>query len=207
MLANLIERLSTSGVTARAAMAGSWEAAHARFASRPTIVVSLAGTGRRSCPCRWRHCTFRPTPWTGCGDYTSSGLRIWRTRPARLSPYASAPKSGRRLGQALGHLAEPIDPIRTTEIAEACCAFDEPIGAAKTIATALSWNASSACRLRFEVSCAASVQVALPGQLRRQPMQQNVKALGGFRTVCLNATQACPARRQADSISPASASA
>lgn len=109
-------------------------------------------------------------------------MRIWRTRPARLSPYASGPKPGRRLDQALGHLAEPIDPIRATEIAEACCAFDEPIGAAKTIATAPSWNAGSACRLRFEVSYAASVQIALPGQLRRQPMQQNVKALGGFRT-------------------------
>lgn len=41
MLANLIERLSTSGVMARAAMAGSWEAAQARAgAARLTIVVS-----------------------------------------------------------------------------------------------------------------------------------------------------------------------
>jgi protein ImuB len=41
---------------------------------------------------------------------------------------------GRRLDQALGHVAEPITPIRPTELIEVRRSFAEPITAAETIA-------------------------------------------------------------------------
>jgi protein ImuB len=44
------------------------------------------------------------------------------------------PEIGRRLDQVLGHLAEPIDPIRPPEVIEVRRGFAEPIAAAETIA-------------------------------------------------------------------------
>ncbi|CAM5592564.1 protein ImuB [Aquamicrobium terrae] len=44
------------------------------------------------------------------------------------------PKIGRRLNQALGDLAEPVDPVRVPELVEVRRVFGEPIGAAETIA-------------------------------------------------------------------------
>ena len=44
------------------------------------------------------------------------------------------PELGRRLDQALGRLAEPIEPVRPPDLIEVRRAFAEPIGAAETIA-------------------------------------------------------------------------
>ena len=44
------------------------------------------------------------------------------------------PELGRRLDQAMGRLAEPIEPVRPPELIEVRRAFAEPIGAAETIA-------------------------------------------------------------------------
>jgi protein ImuB len=44
------------------------------------------------------------------------------------------PEPGRRLDQAIGHAAEPIEPIRPEETIEVRRIFAEPIGAAETIA-------------------------------------------------------------------------
>jgi protein ImuB len=44
------------------------------------------------------------------------------------------PELGRRLDQATGRIAEPIEPIRSEELIEVRRAFAEPIGAAETIA-------------------------------------------------------------------------
>jgi protein ImuB len=44
------------------------------------------------------------------------------------------PEIGRRLDQALGHVVEPIAPIRPAELIEVRRSFAEPITAAETIA-------------------------------------------------------------------------
>ena len=44
------------------------------------------------------------------------------------------PLLGRRLDQAMGHLAEPIDPIRPPDLIEARHVFAKPIGAPENIA-------------------------------------------------------------------------
>ena len=44
------------------------------------------------------------------------------------------PELGRRLDQALGRIAEPIDPVRPPDLVEVRRAFAEPIGAPETIA-------------------------------------------------------------------------
>ena len=44
------------------------------------------------------------------------------------------PELGRRIDQAVGILAEPIEPVRWPDLIDARQAFAEPIGAAETIA-------------------------------------------------------------------------
>lgn len=55
------------------------------------------------------------------------------------------PELGRRLDQAMGRIAEPIDPIRSQELIEVRRAFAEPIGAAETIARYIDKLATQLC--------------------------------------------------------------
>jgi protein ImuB len=47
--------------------------------------------------------------------------------------WRTATKLGRRLDQATGQIAEPIEPIRPQELIEVRRAFAEPIGAAERL--------------------------------------------------------------------------
>jgi protein ImuB len=55
-------------------------------------------------------------------------------RPRAPLTLRFGPELGRRLDQALGQSAEPIEPIRPPDLIEVRRAFAEPIGAAETIA-------------------------------------------------------------------------
>lgn len=55
------------------------------------------------------------------------------------------PELGRRLDQATGRIAEPINPIRPKEVIEARRAFAEPIGAAETISRHIGQLAGQLC--------------------------------------------------------------
>lgn len=136
MLADLVDRLMASGLSARAALADSWGAAHAlaRFVARPTIVVP-AGRGGQA---------ILPLPLAALrlpADMIQSLRRLGFDRIEDLAQKPRAPLTlrfgpelGRRLDQAFGRLSEPIDPIRPPDIAEVRRVFGEPIGAAETIA-------------------------------------------------------------------------
>jgi protein ImuB len=135
MLKGMVERLSASGIAARAAIADSWGAAHAlaRTSARPTLVVP-AGESKKAVL-----------------DLPIAALRLPKTMVedlsvlgfARIGELAAKPRApltlrfgpelGRRLDQALGRLSEPIDPIRPPDLIEVRRVFAEPIGAPETI--------------------------------------------------------------------------
>lgn len=136
MLDALIGRLIMSGVAARAAIADSWGAAHA---------LALCG-GSSTCVA---------PPGHGASVLSAlplEALRLPRTMSADLGvlgferigdllvqPRAPltlrfGPQLGRRIDQALDHLAEPIEPVRPPDLISVRRAFPEPIGAAETIA-------------------------------------------------------------------------
>jgi protein ImuB len=136
MLDGLLGRLMMSGVTARAAIADSWGAAHAlaRFAARPTIIAPLGHdtsaiavlplSALRLAPAQVA--TLRTLGFERIGDLLS--------QPRAPLTLRFGPELGRRIDQARGDMAEPIEPARSEELVEVRRAFAEPIGAAETIA-------------------------------------------------------------------------
>jgi protein ImuB len=136
MLDALVGRLTLSGVAARAAVADSRGAAHAlaRHAARPTFVA----------PPRHGPSVLMPLPLealrlpaTMASDLRAVGFeRIGDLLAQPRAPLARrfGPELIRRIDQALGELAEPIEPVRPADPIETRRVFAEPIGAAETIA-------------------------------------------------------------------------
>ena len=136
VLTDMIERLHAVGITARAAMADTWGAAHglARCVARSSLVVP-AGTSA-----------------TTIFDLPIAALRLDVGRVEslrtlgfeRIGELAATPRApltlrfgpepGRRIDQMMGQLAEPIDPVRPDELATTQRSFAEPISAPETIA-------------------------------------------------------------------------
>ena len=136
MLADMIKRFAASGVEARAAVADTCGAAHAaaRFVARPVIIIP-PGEGEallRTLPLQ----ALRLDPGTVSGLHTLGFETVGELLDQPRAPLALrfGPEIGRRLDQALGRIAEPVDPVRSPELIEARKVFGEPIGAAETIA-------------------------------------------------------------------------
>ncbi|MDR3516024.1 MAG: DNA polymerase Y family protein [Azospirillaceae bacterium] len=136
MLADLIARLAASGITARAAIADSWGAAHAlaRYAGHP-VTVMPPGTHIPAI-------AALPIAALRLPAALLDGLR--RLGFERIGDLAAQPRAplalrfgpepGRRLDQAQGSRPEPIDPIRPPDLIAVRRVFAEPIGAPETIA-------------------------------------------------------------------------
>jgi protein ImuB len=135
MVADMIARLEAVGIAARGATADTRGAAHAlaRFAARPSLVVP-----ERESPDR-----IKPLPIAALrlpADMVDDLRKLGFERIADLlaTPRAPltlrfGPELGRRMDQAIGRTGEPIEPVRTPDIAEAQQIFAEPIGAPETI--------------------------------------------------------------------------
>ncbi|AZO68017.1 DUF6504 family protein [Mesorhizobium sp. M6A.T.Cr.TU.016.01.1.1] len=136
MLTDMVERLGQVGFSARAAIADSWGAAYAvaRYA-RQTVSVVAVSTSHDAI-------IALPIAALRLPDAIIGGLRVLgfdRVGELLRQPRAPltlrfGPELGRRLDQAAGSLAEPIEPVRPAEMVEVKRAFGEPIGAAETIA-------------------------------------------------------------------------
>jgi protein ImuB len=136
MLAEMIERLAGSGITARAAVADTWGAAHAlaRYGGQAAF-ISLSGTASQD---------IADLPLTALripADMAASLRLLGFERIADLLDQPRAPLAlrfgpelGRRVDQALGTASEPIDPIRPPDLIDARRRFAEPISTAETIA-------------------------------------------------------------------------
>jgi protein ImuB len=136
MLADIVRRLGTAGFTARTAMADSWGAAHAvaRFTGRPVTVVppgESAALLRHLPLAALRLPADRVTALRKLGFERVSDLADKPRAPLALR---FGPELHRRLDQAMGRLAETIEPARPPEMLETCRMFAEPIGAAETLA-------------------------------------------------------------------------
>ena len=136
MLDALVGRLTLSGVAARAAVADSRGAAHAlaRHAARPTFVAPLRHGASVLAPLPLEALRL---PETMSSDLRVLGFeRIGDLLAQPRAPLARrfGPELVRRIDQALGELAEPIEPVRPPDLVEARRAFAEPIAAAETIA-------------------------------------------------------------------------
>jgi protein ImuB len=136
MLDALIGRLVMSGVSARAAVADSWGAAHAlaRFAASPTYV---APPGHRASVLNALPLEALRLPGAMSADLRKLGFECigdLLAQPRAPLTLRFGPELGRSIDQAVGEVAEPIDPVRPPDLIEVRRAFPEPIGAAETIA-------------------------------------------------------------------------
>ena len=136
MLQGMVERIATAGIAARAALAGSWGAAHAlaRFAARPAIVIPPGKSAKAILDL--------PIGALRLPKDMVDGLRVLgfeivselAATPRAPLALRFGPEPGRRLDQALGRISEPIDPVRPPDLIEVRRVFAEPIAAAETIA-------------------------------------------------------------------------
>ena len=136
MLEAIVQKFAASGVEARAAVADTWGAAHAaaRFLRRQSAVIAPGDN----------EMLLRPLPMVALrlDRETVTGLRTLgfetigdlMDQPRAPLALRFGPEIGRRLDQALGLVAEPVDPIRSPELVDVRRVFGEPIGAADTIA-------------------------------------------------------------------------
>lgn len=106
MLTDLVERLAASGVTARAAMAGSWGAAHAlaRFAARPSMVVPPGQDREAIMPLPIAVLRLPPDTVEGLRRLGFERVADLATTPRAPLALRFGSEPGRRLDQALGCL-------------------------------------------------------------------------------------------------------
>jgi protein ImuB len=136
LITGLVNRLRGRGLNARAAVADTWGAAHAitRLTTAETTVVPIGGTSKAviNLPI---HCLRLPADTIQSlrvlGVETVGELSAMPRAPLTLR---FGPEVGRRLDQLFGRVAEPIEPLRTPDLVEVSRNFQEPIGAAETIA-------------------------------------------------------------------------
>lgn len=135
LISGLVNMLHAKGLTAKAAVADTWGAAHAiaRLTTETTTVVPIGGITQAvmGLPI---HC-LRLVPDTvhdlrAMGVDTVGELAAMPRAPLALR---FGPEPGRRLDQLFGRVAEPIEPLRTPELVEVSRNFQEPIGAPETI--------------------------------------------------------------------------
>ncbi|GAB1584112.1 Y-family DNA polymerase [Phyllobacterium phragmitis] len=136
MLAAIVQRFAASGIEVRAAIADTWGAAHAaaRFLGRQTLVVPPGETMLMLKPLPLAALRLAPDIIAGLRTLGFETIGDLMDQPRAPLALRFGPEIGRRLDQAIGILAEPIDPVRSHELVEVRRVFGEPIGAAETIA-------------------------------------------------------------------------
>lgn len=148
MLDALVGRLAMSGVTARAAVADTWGAAHAlaRFVANPVVIAppDHGASVIDALPIE----ALRLPPSLPAELRVLGFERIGDLLAQPRAPLALrfGPEPGRRIDEALGRSAEPIEPIRPDELAEARRIFGEPISAAETIARYIGKLVDALCK-------------------------------------------------------------
>ncbi|MFC3692266.1 MULTISPECIES: DUF6504 family protein [Methylopilaceae] len=147
MLEGLIGRLAMSGVTAQAAVADSWGAAHAlaRHVARPAAVAPSdhGAAVLRDLPLE----ALRIAPQVTAALRTLGFDRIGELLAQPRAPLTLrfGPELGRRIDQAVGDAAELIESVRPADLIEVRRAFAEPIGAPETIARYISKLVAELC--------------------------------------------------------------
>ena len=135
MLAMLVERFAAAGVEARAVVADTRGAAHAaaRFLRQPALVVPPGGVDPvlRRLPIAALRLDAGIVSGLSVLGFDRIGDLLDQPRAPLTLRFG--PELWRRIDQALGKVAEPIEPMRPAEIVEVRRVFGEPIGAPDTI--------------------------------------------------------------------------
>ena len=136
MLDAVVGRLAFSGVTARAAVADTWGAAHAlaRYRADPILIAAPETTAALLSPLPLEALRIAPIISTGLRDLGFVCIGDLIAQPRAPLTRRFGPELCRRLDQALGQAAEPITPVRPEDMIEVRRSFAEPIGGAETIA-------------------------------------------------------------------------
>ncbi|WP_443748588.1 Y-family DNA polymerase [Asticcacaulis solisilvae] len=134
VLDRLVEALKAEGVTARAAVADSWGAAHAaaRFLPKRTAVMGPARDWLPALPLNALRLTRDVVSGLSLLGFDTIGDLVDQPRAPLIRRFGL--DLARRLDQAFGHVPEPIDPIRLPDVTSIERHFAEPIGAPETIA-------------------------------------------------------------------------
>ena len=136
MIRAMVDRLAASGYAVRAALADSWDAAHAfaRYAARPIIIVP---PGERANAVLDLPIAALRLPREMVADLRVLGFeRIGELADKPRAPLTLrfGPALSRCLDQAMGRASQPIDPVRSPDLIEVRRSFAEPIAAPETIA-------------------------------------------------------------------------
>jgi protein ImuB len=135
MLRTIVDRFASSGLEARIAIADTWGAAYAaaRHAGATMVLVEPSRTesalsglplAALRLPERVRH-DLHVLGFATVGDLAA--------QPRAPLVQRFGPQLVRRLDQAFGIVAEPIEPVRSPDLVEVRRVFGEPIGAPETI--------------------------------------------------------------------------
>lgn len=136
MIADMVARLTAAGMTARAAVADSWGAAHAlaHYVAKPTIMSAAGKDANAILPLPVGALRLPPDMVASVRRLGFECIADLAGRPRAPLALRFGPELGRRLDQAFGRLAEPIEPLRPAELIQVQRTFADPIGAAETIA-------------------------------------------------------------------------
>ncbi|TIP29062.1 MAG: DNA polymerase Y family protein [Mesorhizobium sp.] len=136
MLGEMVQRLAAARITARAAVADSWGAAHAlaRFGGRTTIVVPSFETAQAIPPLPIAALRLPASTVDSLRRLGFDTIADLAATPRASLALRFGPEPGRRLDEAFGQVSAPVEPIRPQEIVEVRRNFAEPIGAPETIA-------------------------------------------------------------------------
>lgn len=136
MLTAMIQRFAASGIEARVAIADTWALAHAvaRFLGKSSVRIASTETESvlRRLPIAALRLNRDLVENLGMLGFERIGDLLDQPRAPLTLRFG--PELSRRLDQALGVAAEPIEPIRPADLVEVRRVFAEPIGAAETIA-------------------------------------------------------------------------
>jgi len=136
LLTGLVNRLAASGITARAAIAGTLGVAHAaaRFLADPVRVVPPGAEGEAVADLPVAALRIDPRTAAGLSLLGFGSIGSLRAVPRAPLVLRFGAELGLRLDQLDGRVAEPAEPVRDPALVTVRRAFGEPIGAAETIA-------------------------------------------------------------------------
>jgi protein ImuB len=132
---DLHERLSAAGYSCQIGIADTWGAAHAlaRFGREPTSIVHGSQLEPVLAPMPIAALRLEPALVAELRSLGFEQVADLLSQPRAPLTLRFGAQLWRRIDQALGSMAEPIDPVRPADMIEVRRAFAEPIGAAETI--------------------------------------------------------------------------